>query len=112
VGVENHLLRLTRVGHHQKMPAVAQPQLRHLDRDRHPRHLHQLVTPVELEGFPRLEHQRNINLGRQLALPPAPIPYMPPNAVIAARIAFALQLLKKHNRCPALPFGQLPILGQ
>ncbi len=112
VGVKNHLLGLTRVGHHQKMPAVTQPQLCNLHRDRHPRHLHQLVAPVELEGFSRLENQWNENVHRKLTLSPAPIPHMPPYAVIAARIAFCLQLLKKNNRGPALPLGKSPILCQ
>jgi hypothetical protein len=112
VGIEDHLLRLSRVGHHQKMPAVAQPQLRRLHRDRHARHLHQLVAPVELEGLPGLEHQRNVYRRRQLALTPPPIANMAPDAVIAAPIAFCLQLLEKNNRRAALTLRQLPVLRQ
>jgi len=112
MSVEDHLLGLPRVCHHQKMPAVAQPQLGRLHRDRHPCHLYQLMAPVELEGFSRLEHQRNVNLGGKLALAPPPIPHMAPDTVIAARIAFGLQLLEKNNRTPALPLGKLRILRQ
>src|SRR5271157_1626442 len=112
VGIKNHLLRLPRVGDYQKMSAVAQPQLRHLYRDRHPGHLHQLMAPVKLEGFTSIKYQRNINLRRNLSLAPAPIPYMPPNTVIAARITFGLQLLEKYYRSPTLSFGKLPILCQ
>jgi hypothetical protein len=35
VGVEHHLLRLTRIGPHEQHPAVAKPDMRHLHGHRH-----------------------------------------------------------------------------
>jgi len=87
VGIKNYLPDLTRVGYHKKVPTVAQPQMRHLRPHRHPGHLHQLVAPVELKGFPGVKHQRDVDLSGQAALPLALLPHLPPNAVIAARVA-------------------------
>jgi hypothetical protein len=112
VGIKDHLLGLARVGHHQKVPTVAQAQVRYLHLHRHPGHLHPLVAPVELKGFPGIKHQRDKDLRDQAALPPAPIPYMPPNAVIAARVALGLQLLKEHDAAPTLASGKLLVLCQ
>jgi hypothetical protein len=37
---------------------------------------------------------------------------VPPNAVITARVALSLQLLKKHDAGSTLPFGKLLVLSQ
>jgi hypothetical protein len=112
VGIKDHLLGLARVGHHQKVPTVAQTQVRYLHLHRHPGHLHPLVAPVELKRLPGVEHQRDKNLSGQAAFPNAPIPYVPPNAVIAARVALGLQLLKEHDAAPTLTSGKLLVLCQ
>jgi hypothetical protein len=43
VRVEHHLLGLARIGPHEQHAAVAQPDMRHLDRHRHPVDQHDLV---------------------------------------------------------------------
>jgi hypothetical protein len=60
VRIEHHLLRLARVGAHEKHPAVAQPQVRHLHRHRRAADQHDLVAPVKLVGLARGEAQRHI----------------------------------------------------
>jgi hypothetical protein len=70
------------------------------------------VTPVELEGFPSVEHQRNIAPGRQRSLSFLPIPHVPTDAVIATGISFRRQLLEKHNRRPTRPLGKLLVFSQ
>jgi len=59
MGVEHHLLGLARIGAHEQHAAVAQPDMRHLDGDRHPVDQHDLVRPVELVGLSRREAQRH-----------------------------------------------------
>jgi len=53
VRVEHHLLRLARIGPHERHPAMAQPHVRDLHRHRHRHAVQQndLVTPVELVGL-------------------------------------------------------------
>jgi hypothetical protein len=61
VGVEHHLLRLARIGPHERHPAVAEPDMGDLHRHRHAvASDHDLVAPVELVGFTRREAQRDI----------------------------------------------------
>jgi len=59
VRVEHHLLGLARVGPDQKHPAVAEPDMRHLDSRRHAAEHHHFVRPVELIGLARREPQRD-----------------------------------------------------
>src|SRR4029077_7966030 len=51
VRVEHHLLGLARIGPYEQHPAVAQPDMRHLDGDRRAVDQHDLVRPVELVGL-------------------------------------------------------------
>ena len=62
VRVEHHLLGLARIGPHEQHPAVAQPDMRHLDRDRRAVDQHDLVRPVELVGLARRKAQRHDRL--------------------------------------------------
>jgi hypothetical protein len=63
MGIKNHLLALTHVGPHEHHPAVAQPDMGHLHRDRDPRDHHDLVAPVELVGLTRIVGKRDIGFG-------------------------------------------------
>ena len=60
VGVENHLLRLARIGAHEHHAAVAKADVRDLHRRRHAVHHNDLVAPVELVGLARRKRQRHI----------------------------------------------------
>ena len=51
VGVENHLLRLTRIGAREHHAAGAKTDVRDLHSRRHPVHHNDVVAPVELLGF-------------------------------------------------------------
>ena len=97
VRVENHLLRLTRIGAHEHHAAVAKTDVRDLHGRRHPVHHDDLVAPVELVGLARRERQRNID-ARRLARPLlAPGPGIAANRVITALIAKPPQLLEDPN---------------
>jgi hypothetical protein len=55
VCVEHRLLALARISPHHEHLAVAEPDVRHLDRRGHPGEHHHLVRPVELIGLARRE---------------------------------------------------------
>jgi hypothetical protein len=57
VGVEDHLLRLARIGAEERHSAVAQPDVRDLHDRRHAVDQDDLVAPVELVGLTRIEAQ-------------------------------------------------------
>ena len=92
--VEHHLLGLARVGPHEQHPAVAQPDMRQLDGDRHPRDQHHLVAPVELVGLPGRKAQRDV--GRRCRLPAllGPSPGVATHGIVAAVIATPTQFLE------------------
>ena len=73
VRVEHHLLALARIGAHEQHPAVAEPDVRDLDRDRHAAEHHDLVAPVELVGLARREPQRHEGFRRRRAALGAPL---------------------------------------
>ena len=86
VGVEHHLLGLARIGPHEQHAAVAQPDMRHLDRDRRAVDQHDLVRPVELVRLARRKAQRDIGFrhrGATLGTPPLGVST---NRVVAALI--------------------------
>ena len=112
VGVEDHLLRLAGIGHHQKHPAVTEPDMGHLDPHRHPRQQHVLVAPIELIGFTRGKPQRNEGIpcpGRTRAFPLLGVPQ---NAVVAALVAALLQNCADLSDRPAAPGRLLGVLLQ
>lgn len=53
------LLRLARIGPHEEHPAVAQANMRHLDRGGRPIDQDNLVAPLELIGFAGGKTQRH-----------------------------------------------------
>ncbi len=60
MGVEHHLLRLTRIGSHERHPAVAQANMGDLHGRGHAIDQNDLMAPIELIGLTRIEAQRNI----------------------------------------------------
>ena len=91
VGVENHLLRLAGIGHHQKHPAVTEPDMGYLDAHRHSLQQHVLMAPIELIGCPGGEPQRNEGIPRPGRTRAFPLLGVPQNAVVAALVAALLQ---------------------
>ena len=73
MGVEHHLLRLARIGAHERHPAVAEPHMGDLHRHRDAVDQHDLVAPVELVRLARREAQRNESRRRRRALPAPPV---------------------------------------
>ena len=59
MGVEDHLLRLARIGTHEHHPARAKPSVRDLHRRRDAGDQDNLVAPVELVGLARRKGQRH-----------------------------------------------------
>jgi len=86
VRVDNHLLGLARIGTHEQHAAVAQPDMRHLDGDRHPIDQHDLVRPVELVRLAGRKAQRYIGFCRRGAVLGTPPLGVSTNRVVAALI--------------------------
>ena len=103
VGVEHHLLGLARIRTDERHPAVAQPHVRDLDRCGHAGEHHDLVRPVELVSFARLERQRHV--GRlPLALGPSPLLGVAAHGIVAACIPCVTeQVPHPHQRQPLPP---------
>ena len=94
VRVEHHLLALAHVRPHERHPAVAQADLRHLHGHRHAVEHDDLVAPVELVSFARCKAQRHISRRHPLALAHRPCLRVAPNVVVAALVAGQTQLLE------------------
>ncbi len=94
VGVEHHLLRLARINPHEQHPAVTKPYMGGLHDDRRPAQQNDLMTPVELVGFPRRKTQRNVGRSRRLPALLAPVPRITSNGIVSAVVAKPTQLLK------------------
>ena len=94
VRVEHHLLGFAHVRPHERHAAVAEPNLRHLDRRRHAVKNDDLVAPVELIGFSRSKRQRHIGHCRRSTFAPRPILGVAPHVVVAALVTGQPQLLE------------------
>jgi hypothetical protein len=94
VRVEHHLLALARIGPHQEHPAVAEPDVRHLDRGGHPAEHHNLMRPVELIGLARREPQRDKHRA-VLRLSAPPLADMALHAVVGTGVTFGTQQLEQ-----------------
>ena len=60
MSIEQHLMGLQRVGPHQKRPAMRQLDMGNLKFDPLAADIGPVFAPIELKGFPRLEHQGHI----------------------------------------------------
>ena len=98
MGVEDHLLRLSRIGSDEDHPAVAEPDMGDLHRRGHPVDQNDLVAPVELVGFARIEAQRHEGRGRRRTLRLRPRRCVAPHGVVAALVSERLQLLEDTDR--------------
>ena len=105
MGVENHLLGLTRIAPNEHHTAVAKPDMGHLQGDRHAAKDHDLVRPVKLIGLARREAERDEGIAP--ARPPrrAPTPGITPHRIIAAAISRPAEILgnpqQRHPFTPA-----------
>ena len=102
MGVEDHLPRLAGVGPDERHAAVAEPQMRHLHRDRRPGDQHHLLAPVELAGFARVEDQRHERRRRAGPQTPFPRRRVAPHRVVAALVAETAQILEHPKQRHAL----------
>src|SRR5215468_4258479 len=92
VRVEHHLLGLAGVCSHERHPAVAQANLRHLGLRRHPGDDDNLVAPVELVGLTRRKDQRYVSFRRALTLALRPLPRIAADRIVPAGVASRPQL--------------------
>ena len=102
VRVEHHLLRLTRIGSHERHPAVAQPHVRDLHRDRRTLEHYDLVAPVELVGFARCKPQWHERAGDRGTIP-LPTTRITADRIVAASIAAFAQGLENPDQRQPLP---------
>jgi len=112
VRVEDHLLRLPRIGADEHHAAVAEPDMRHLHRRGHAVDHHDLVAPVELVRLPGCKGQRYERRGRSLAFPALPGGRIPSNGIVAAVVAQPAQLFEDADQRQALPARPRPVRGQ
>src|SRR3954447_6710643 len=96
--VEHHLLALARIGAHEQHAAVAEPDMRHLNRDRRAVDQHDLVAPVELESLARRKAQRHVGLRCRRTARGAPLPGIVPDRVVAALVTEPAQLLENPDQ--------------
>jgi hypothetical protein len=75
VGIEQHLVRLQRIGPHDERPAVRQLEVRHLQLGALTADDRPVLAPVELEGLAWLEHQRHEGAAPAGLLLPLPIAF-------------------------------------
>ncbi len=105
MGVEDHLLRLARIGPDEQHPAVAQADMRHLHGGRRAVDHHDLMAPVELVGLARIEAQRDIGGGRRLLLFLGPRGRVAPDSIIAAFISTCPESLENPDAGQPLTLG-------
>ena len=103
--VEHHLLRLARVGAHERHPAVAEPDLRHLNGCRMPAQQHDLGRPVELVGLAGRVAQRDVGIRRAGAALAQTCLGVAAHGVVAAREALGAQVLVDPHQVEPLPAG-------
>ena len=103
VGIEQHLVALTRVGHQPERPARAQLHVRHLQLAVNPANDQRLVAPVELERLSQLERQRHEGLRCAGAVTlNSPLPNEVGQPRVAAGVTRLADLLVQRLRRAAL----------
>ena len=107
MSVEDHLLRLARIGPDVEPTAEAKPQVRHLHPHRLARDLHVLVAEVELVGVARRKAQRHERLDLAIAPPAArlhPLPCVAPHRIVRPSIPLPPeQVVDARQRQPLAP---------
>ena len=94
MGVEHHLLRLTRIGPHEQHSAVAEPNVSDLHGHRRSAQEDNLVAPIELVSLARSKAQRYKRCSGRLPAFLSPTPSIAAHGVIAAVISAPAQLLE------------------
>ena len=110
--IEHHLLRLARVGSHERHPAVTQPDMGDFDCRRHSIDQDNLMAPVELIGLARIEAQRNIGAGRCFLRRLRPVGRIAPDGIITTGIAAVAQLFINPDQCQALALRAFSVVSQ
>ena len=105
MGIEHHLLALTRIGTHEQHAAVTEPDMSHLHRDGDAIDEHDLMAPVELVSLARGKRQRHIGLSRHCSAFLAPALGIAPNRIVAAVIAGTTQLFVNPRQCQPFTAG-------
>lgn len=103
MGVEYHLLRLSRIGSDKEHPAMTEPDMRHLHKGCHSANDHNLVIPIELVRLAGGKTQRHKGLRRDGAALLGPGLRIAPHRIVAAVIALATQLLEHPNQRQPFP---------
>src|SRR5690606_9791870 len=104
MGIEDHLLRLARIGSHIHHPAVAEPDMRHLHRRRHAVQHDDLVAPVKLVSLARRIIERHVGFRRYGAAFLRPGSGVAPDCVVTALVAEVAQVLEYPDQCQ--PFAR------
>ena len=112
VGVKEHLVSLARVGDQPEGPTGAELEVGHLDVVEDTTDDHGLVAPVELEGLPELEAQRDECFGwtgRRFDTPAADVVG---HGAVATPVALRLDLGEERSTTASALFGAVAVGGQ
>jgi hypothetical protein len=112
VRVEDHLLRLPRIGPDEDHPAVTEPDMGHLHRGRDPIDQNDLVAPVELVSLSRIEAQRHVGRSGRFGLGFPPGGRIPSHGIVAAVITKGTKLFEDPDLRQALALRSSRVLGQ
>jgi hypothetical protein len=113
VGIEHHLLRFAGIADDKHLPAIRQPEVGHLDAQRHTTDLHVFLAPVKLASITGCKHQRDKGfLDTRLGLCRFPLFHEALHAVVGTSITLGLQAFKEPLGSAALRFGELTLCVQ
>ncbi|CAG1012332.1 hypothetical protein BURK2_04494 [Burkholderiales bacterium] len=106
--IEDHLLRFAGIGRHEHLPAVGQPEVRHLDRLHHAAQLDLFMAPIELAGLAGRERQRHkgFDHGGTARPPRLPALHKALNGAVRTTVALGLQALEQALGSPLLALRQ------
>jgi len=101
--IEHHLLALAHIGPGEHHPAVAEPDMGHLDRHSDARDHHDLLAPIELVSLARCIVERHIGFRRYRAPVLRPALGEPAHGIVPALVAQPAQLLKDADQRQPFP---------
>ena len=112
MGVKHHLLRLARIGPNKRHPAVAEANMRHLDRRGRAIDQDNFLAPVELIRLTGTKAQRNISISGCGPRRLRPTGRIAPYRIIAAVVSLVAQFFIYPDKRQAFALGMPSIVGQ
>ena len=112
MGVEDHLLCLTRAGTDKRHPAMAEPNMGDLHCGGHAIDQNNFMAPVELIGLTGVKTERHIGRRRGFPRRLRPVRRIPAHSIVAAIVTPVAKLLVNPNQRQPLALGVSGVLGK